>query len=136
MSAIHPTATGQATSLDVGKVPSAFAPQPTAPLFDYLSARENSVSGDTAAALASLRIGGIFAHRHWSLRMARGTVKWFNPTKGYGFIQPAGGGGKDVFVHISAVEKAGLSTLNEGQTVEYEEVPNKGKTSAENLKVV
>ena len=66
--------------------------------------------------------------------MAKGTVKWFNPTKGYGFIQPAGGGGKDVFVHISAVEKAGLSTLNEGQTVEYEEVPNKGKTSAENLR--
>ncbi len=66
--------------------------------------------------------------------MARGTVKWFNPTKGYGFIQPASGGGKDVFVHILAVEKAGLSTLNEGQTVEYEEVPNKGKTSAENLK--
>ena len=53
--------------------------------------------------------------------MAKGTVKWFNPTKGYGFIQPASGGGKDVFVHISAVEKAGLSTLNEGQTVEYEE---------------
>lgn len=46
--------------------------------------------------------------------MARGTVKWFNPTKGYGFIQPTGGGGKDVFVDISAVEKAGLSTLNEG----------------------
>ena len=67
--------------------------------------------------------------------MAKGTVKWFNPTKGYGFIQPADGGGKDVFVHISAVEKAGLSALNEGQTVEYEEVPNKGKTSAENLKV-
>ena len=67
--------------------------------------------------------------------MARGTVKWFNSQKGYGFIQPEGGGGKDVFVHISAVEKAGLSTLNEGQTVEYEEVANKGKTSAENLKV-
>ena len=48
--------------------------------------------------------------------MATGTVKWFNPTKGYGFIQPAGGGGKDVFVHISAVEQAGLSSLNEGQT--------------------
>jgi cold shock protein len=68
--------------------------------------------------------------------MAKGTVKWFNPTKGYGFIQPSGGGGRDVFVHISAVEKAGLSTLNEGQTVEYEEVPNKGKTSAEKLKLV
>ena len=48
--------------------------------------------------------------------MARGTVKWFNPTKGYGFIQPSGGGGgKDVFVHIPAVERAGLSSLNEGQ---------------------
>jgi cold shock protein len=68
--------------------------------------------------------------------MARGTVKWFNPTKGYGFIQPTGGGGKDVFVHISAVEKAGLSTLHEGQTVEYEEISTKGKTSAERLKVV
>ena len=51
--------------------------------------------------------------------MARGTVKWFNPTKGYGFIQPQGGG-KDVFVHISAVERGGLSTLNEGQNIEYE----------------
>jgi CspA family cold shock protein len=66
--------------------------------------------------------------------MAKGTVKWFNPTKGYGFIQPSNGG-KDVFVHISAVEKAGLSSLNEGQSVEYEEVANRGKTSAENLKV-
>jgi len=66
--------------------------------------------------------------------MASGTVKWFNPTKGYGFIQPTGGG-EDVFVHISAVEKAGLSTLNEGQQIQYEEVANKGKTSAENLKV-
>jgi len=67
--------------------------------------------------------------------MASGTVKWSNPTKGYGFIQPAGGGGKDVFVHISAVERAGLSTLNEGQQIEYELVANKGKDSAENLKV-
>ena len=67
--------------------------------------------------------------------MAKGTVKWFNPAKGYGFIQPTGGG-KDVFVHISAVEKAGLTTLNEGQNVEYEEVSNKGKTSAEKLKIV
>jgi CspA family cold shock protein len=66
--------------------------------------------------------------------MAKGTVKWFNATKGFGFIQPSSGG-KDVFVHISAVEKAGLSSLNEGQTVEYEEVANRGKTSAENLKV-
>ena len=67
-------------------------------------------------------------------RVATGVVKWFNATKGYGFIQPDKGG-KDVFVHISAVERAGLSTLNEGQVVEYEEVSNRGKTSAENLKV-
>ena len=53
--------------------------------------------------------------------MSRGTVKWFNSQKGYGFIQPHGGG-KDVFVHISALEKAGLCGLNEGQVVEYEEV--------------
>ena len=66
--------------------------------------------------------------------MARGTVKWFNSQKGYGFIAPQGRG-KDVFVHISAVERAGLTGLNEGQVVEYEEVANKGKTSAENLKV-
>ena len=66
--------------------------------------------------------------------MAVGTVKWFNSQKGYGFIQ-AQGGGKDVFVHISAVEKAGLSGLVEGQVVEYEEVPSKGKTSAEHLKL-
>jgi cold shock protein len=68
--------------------------------------------------------------------MATGTVKWFNPTKGYGFIQPSGGGGgKDVFVHISAVEQAGLRSLNEGQTVEYEIESNRGKESAVRLKV-
>jgi CspA family cold shock protein len=66
--------------------------------------------------------------------MATGTVKWFNATKGYGFIQPQSGD-KDVFVHISAVERAGLSTLNEGQTVSYELASNRGKTSAENLKI-
>jgi len=66
--------------------------------------------------------------------MASGTVKWFNPMKGYGFIQPQGGG-KDVFVHISAVEMAGLSTLNEGQQLEYEIVSARGKESAGNLKV-
>ena len=66
--------------------------------------------------------------------MATGTVKFFNTSKGFGFIQPVDGG-NDVFVHISAVEKAGLSTLNEGAKVSYEEVPNKGKTSAENLRV-
>ena len=66
--------------------------------------------------------------------MASGTVKWFNPTKGYGFVQPADGG-KDVFVHISAVEKAGLSSLNEGQQISYDIVSNRGKESAENIKV-
>jgi CspA family cold shock protein len=67
--------------------------------------------------------------------MARGTVKWFNSQKGYGFIQPDSGGGKDVFVHISAVERAGLSSLNEGQVIEYEIVENHRKQSAEKLKV-
>src|SRR5437016_14053544 len=66
--------------------------------------------------------------------VATGTVKWFNPSKGYGFIQPQAGG-KDGFVHISAVERAGLSTLNEGAVVDYEVVANKGKESAENIKV-
>ena len=66
--------------------------------------------------------------------MAIGTVMWFNPSKGFGFIQPDSGG-KDVFVHISAVEKAGLSTLNEGAKVSYEVVANRGKESAENLRL-
>jgi len=66
--------------------------------------------------------------------VATGKVKWFNPTKGYGFIQPTGGG-QDVFVHISAVERAGLSTLQENQQIEYEIVSNRGRNSAENLKV-
>ena len=61
-------------------------------------------------------------------------MKWFNLAKGYGFIQPQGGG-KDVFVHISAVEQAGFSTLNEGQVVQYEEVSNRGRMAAENLRV-
>jgi CspA family cold shock protein len=66
--------------------------------------------------------------------MAMGTVKWFNATKGFGFIQPDSGG-KDVFVHISAVEKAGLSDLREGAKVSFDIVANKGKESAENLRV-
>jgi CspA family cold shock protein len=66
--------------------------------------------------------------------VATGTVKWFNAAKGFGFIQPDNGG-KDVFVHISAVEKAGLRNLNEGAKVSYEEKENRGKTSAENLRV-
>ena len=67
--------------------------------------------------------------------MPSGTVRWINPTKGYGFIQPDGGGGKDVFVHISAVERTGLSDLREGAKVTYDIVPNKDKESAENLKM-
>jgi CspA family cold shock protein len=66
--------------------------------------------------------------------MPNGTVKWFNATKGFGFIQPADGG-KDVFVHISAVERAGLSGLNEGQQVAYELQEERGRTAAVNLKV-
>ncbi len=61
-------------------------------------------------------------------------MKWFNGTKGYGFIQPDGGG-KDVFVHISAVEKAGLRGLNEGAKISFDVVANRGKESAENLRV-
>jgi cold shock protein len=68
--------------------------------------------------------------------MSSGTVKWFNSQKGYGFIQPDDGG-KDVFVHISAIERAGLYSLNEGQKVSFEVVrsPKNGKDSAENLSV-
>lgn len=68
--------------------------------------------------------------------MATGTVKWFNATKGYGFIQPDDGS-KDVFVHISAVERSGIGTLNEGQKVNFDlERGQQGKTSAVNLKAV
>ncbi|MCE2494186.1 MAG: cold-shock protein [Alphaproteobacteria bacterium] len=68
--------------------------------------------------------------------MPTGTVKWFNPAKGYGFIEPEEGG-KDAFVHISAVERAGLNTLHEGQKVSYELQPGRdGKSSAENLNLV
>ena len=69
--------------------------------------------------------------------MATGTVKWFNTTKGFGFITPDNGG-KDAFVHISAVERAGMAHLTEGQKVEFELVADRrsGKTAAENLKAV
>ena len=66
-------------------------------------------------------------------RMASGTVKWFNATKGYGFISPAGGG-SDVFVHITAVQAAGLQGLKDGQQISYELAEERGKTSAVNLK--
>ncbi len=68
--------------------------------------------------------------------MPQGTVKWFNPTKRFGFIEPEGGA-KDVFVHMTAVEKAGLQTLSEGQKVKFElATDEKGKTSAVNLSLV
>ena len=65
--------------------------------------------------------------------MTNGTVKWFIANKGYGFIQPEDGG-KDVFVHISALERAGINTLSEGQKISFETATNKGKISAANLK--
>jgi cold shock protein len=68
------------------------------------------------------------------VEVATGSVKWFNSTKGYGFIHPDGGG-KDVFVHISAVEKAGFSSLAEGAKVSYEIVSDRGKASAGNLRL-
>jgi CspA family cold shock protein len=67
--------------------------------------------------------------------MAQGTVKWFNGTKGYGFIQPEDGGA-DIFVHVSAVEKAGLRALNEGQKVSFDKQNERGKDAAVNLKAL
>ncbi|MBV9997176.1 MAG: cold-shock protein [Caulobacteraceae bacterium] len=67
--------------------------------------------------------------------MANGTVKWFNSAKGYGFIQPEDGG-KDVFVHVSAVERAGLRSLNEGQRVSYDLEAARGRTAAVNLRTL
>ncbi|KAA3631470.1 MAG: cold-shock protein [Proteobacteria bacterium] len=67
--------------------------------------------------------------------MAIGTVKWFNANKGFGFIQPEDGS-KDVFVHVSAVDRAGLGTLNDGQRVSYNVVSERGKQSADDIKLV
>lgn len=67
--------------------------------------------------------------------MAIGTVKWFNSVKGYGFIQPDEGGA-DVFVHITALEKAGLQTLNDNQRIEFDRTENRGKVSATELKLI
>ncbi|MBI1199828.1 MAG: cold-shock protein [Phenylobacterium sp.] len=81
--------------------------------------------------------GGADRPRGAVMGSGSGTVKWFNPTKGFGFIKPEGGG-QDIFVHISAVERAGLTNLNEGQTVNFdlEQDRRSGKTSATNLKVI
>jgi CspA family cold shock protein len=87
------------------------------------------------AALHDRRSGPpVWTYKDQEIRMATGTVKWFNATKGFGFIQPDDGG-KDVFVHITAVQKAGLTGLNEGQKVSFDLASDRGKTSAANLKV-
>jgi len=98
------------------------------------SRQHRALPGNPIAALVVPGRNPYCARSALETEMATGTVKWFNPTKGYGFIQPSGGG-RDVFVHISAVERAGLTSLNEGQTVEYEIESNRGKESAVNLKI-
>jgi len=102
--------------------------------------RQSGNDGGEKTAMENPRLG-IMVPAGWTqlserdATMATGTVKWFNPTKGFGFIQPEDGS-KDVFVHISAVEQAGRTTLNEGQRVEYELMPGRdGRSSAENLVV-
>ena len=100
-----------------------------------LSLSEEDASAGSPPAglcLASRHCLGLYSRFNvlGTTNVATGTVKWFNQQKGYGFIQPETGG-KDVFIHISAVEKAGLSNLNEGQKVSYEVVANHGKEGAE-----
>jgi CspA family cold shock protein len=73
-------------------------------------------------------------HNHRRLELATGTVKWFNPAKGFGFIQPSTGG-QDVFVHVSALESAGIATLNEGQKVSYEIASERGRNKAVNIQL-
>jgi CspA family cold shock protein len=99
-----------------------------------LGALSQPVRGFVLAVHGATDLGCYHCFKRGERDVATGIVKWFNATKGYGFIQPDNGG-KDVFVHISAVEKAGLSNLNEGAKVSYEVVANRGKESAENLRV-
>lgn len=79
----------------------------------------------------------VYTRQYKDISMSTGTVKWFNNQKGFGFIQPEGGG-PDVFVHISAVERAGMGTLQEGQKLSFEVVTDRrtGKSSADNLRAV
>src|ERR1700694_2135426 len=112
-------------------------------VFEMLACLASAPARVPSQDIAEIRIGlrgGRAGHWHASaLRrrpsMATGTVKWFNAQKGFGFIQPADGG-KDVFVHISAVERAGMSTLNEGQKLSYDVVSERGKLAAANLQTV
>jgi CspA family cold shock protein len=90
------------------------------------------------SSLHGRRQGGASKRQRFDKRkiiMANGTVKWFNPTKGFGFIQPEDGG-NDVFVHISALEGLGIKTLNEGQRVSYELATQRGKTAATNIQLL
>jgi cold shock protein len=101
-------------------------------------ARRAFPSQDTAGSNVLARcVGNNLFRRQLEAEMATGVVKWFNGQKGFGFIQPDNGG-PDVFVHISAVERAGLHGLAEGQKVSFEEKtdPRRGKTSADNLKTL
>ncbi len=80
---------------------------------------------------------GLIGHRNFKEKlMPNGVVKWFNTSKGYGFIQPDGESGADVFVHISALEEAGLRSLNEGQKISFEHATKNGRTSAVKLKLI
>jgi CspA family cold shock protein len=131
---IGPDLIAKAIALDCGSPATGRKLQMTAPGPDLKFAR-GLLTGDFHVAISDTIGIGRSTVRFATLRMPqKGTVKWFNPTKGYGFIKP-NGSDKDVFVHISAVERAGLSTLNENQVVEYDLVENRGKASAENLKV-
>jgi CspA family cold shock protein len=97
---------------------------------------KTSLKSDLASREGSRGLERAFAHLG-EVKMTTGTVKWFNATKGFGFIQPDDGG-NDVFVHISAVERAGMGSLNEGQKLSFESKVDsqRGKTSAENLRAM
>jgi cold shock protein len=100
-----------------------------------MAAFEEFVHVEHSSALSFEQLAGKLCRVHAVRTRATGTVKWFNATKGFGFIQPTDGG-TDVFVHISAVERAGMRDLNEGQKISYDVVADKrtGKSSADNLK--
>jgi CspA family cold shock protein len=124
-------------SIDGRLIWSAFPALPANPLHEHLIPKTSANSTAGCASLCFLRDAARVSISKVvkGLPMATGTVKWFNIQKGFGFIQPDNGGA-DAFVHISAVERAGLGSLNEGQKVEYELVADRrsGKMAADNLK--